>query len=108
MLKPSAKSVLLPLRLTTAASATDTAIHKKIFRSGFITRIISNEEIKDTMKIVKSFEDSDISIKSVSEAIINEAKEQKWGFLGMLLGTHLTVKGTIRVGEGTTGAGVKI
>ena len=50
MLKPLAKSVLIPLGLTTAASATDAAIHKKTSGSGNITLIISKEEIKDTMK----------------------------------------------------------
>ena len=39
------------------------------------------------MKIVKSLEDSGLLIKEVSEAIKNEAKEQKGGFNGILLGT---------------------
>ena len=51
--------------------------------------------------------------KGVSETIKNEWKEQKGGFLGMLLSTLcasllgklLTGKGTIRVGEGTNRAG---
>ena len=55
VLKPLSKSVLIPLGLT-AASATDTAIHKKMFGSGFTTLINSNEEINDIMKIVKSLE----------------------------------------------------
>ena len=50
-LKTLAKSVLKPLGLTAAASAIDPAIHKKIFGSGFITLIISNEEMEDMMKI---------------------------------------------------------
>ena len=45
VLKLLAKSVLIPLGLTAAASATDAAIHKKMFRSGTTTLIISNEEI---------------------------------------------------------------
>ena len=49
--------------------------------------IISNEEMDDIMKIVKSLEESGLLIKVVSETIKNEAKEQKRGFLGMLLGT---------------------
>ena len=85
--KPLAKSVLIPLGLMAAASATDAAIHKKLFGSGFTTLIISNEEMEDIMKIVKSLEDSGILIKCVSEKIKNEAKEQKGGFLRMLLGT---------------------
>ena len=58
VLKPLAKSVLIPLGLTAAASATDPTIHKKMFGSGFTTLIISNEEMEDIMKIVKSLEDS--------------------------------------------------
>ena len=57
VLKPLAKSVLIPLGLTAAASATDAGIHKKIFESGMTTLIISNEEMNDIMKIVKSLEE---------------------------------------------------
>ena len=51
VLKPLAKSVLILSGLTTATSATDAAIHKKMFGSGTTTLIISNEEINDIMKI---------------------------------------------------------
>ena len=113
VLKPLAKSVLIPLGLTAAASATDPTIHKKMFGSGFTTLIISNEEMEDIMKIVKSLEESGLSIKDVSKTIKNEAKEQKGWFLEMLLGTLgarllgnlSTGKVTIRVGEGTIRAG---
>ena len=44
LLKPLAKSVLVPLGLTAAASATDVAIHKKMFWSGTTTLINSNEK----------------------------------------------------------------
>ena len=87
VLKPLAKSVLIPLGLTAPTSATDAAIHKKMFGSGFITLIISNEEMNDIMKIIKSLEESGLLTKGVRETIQNEAKEQKGGFLGMLLGT---------------------
>ena len=40
--------------------------------------------MNDTMKIVKSYEESE---KGVSETIEKEAEEQKGGFLGMYLGT---------------------
>ena len=43
--------------------------------------------MNDIIKIIKSLEESDLLIKDVSETIQNEAKEQKGGFLGMLLGT---------------------
>ena len=56
VLKPLAKSVLIPLVLAAAVSATDTTIHKKMFRSGMTTLIISNEEMNDIMKIIKSLE----------------------------------------------------
>ena len=60
-----------------------------------------------------SHEESGLLIKCVSEKIKNKAKEQKGGFLGMLLGTLrdsllgnlLTSNGTIRAGEGTIRAG---
>ena len=52
--KLSAKSVFITLGLTVATSATDEAIHKKMFGTGFTTLIFSNEEINDIMKIVKS------------------------------------------------------
>ena len=63
--------------LTAAASATDAAIHKKMFGSGFATLIISNEEMNDIMKIFKSLEESRLLIKGVFETIKNELKEQK-------------------------------
>ena len=115
VLKPLAKSFLIPLGLTAAASATHAAIHKTIFGSGFTTLIISKEEIEDIMRIVKSVEESGSSIKGVSETVKNEGKEQNWGFFGMLLGTKgasllgnlLTGKGTIRAGEVTIREGEK-
>ena len=106
--KPLAKSILIPLRLTAAASAADAAIHKKMFGSETTALIISNEEVNDIMKIIKSLEESGLLIKGFSKTIKNEVKEQKGGFLGMLLGTLGAVllgnlligKGTFRAGEG--------
>ena len=68
------KSALIPLELTAAWSATDAAIHKKIFGWGITTRIISNKEMNDFMKIVKSLEEFGSLPKGVSEIIKNEAK----------------------------------
>ena len=51
------------------------------------TLIISNYEMEDIIKIVKSLKDSGLLLKEVSETIQNEAKEQKGGFLSMLLRT---------------------
>ena len=109
VLRLLAKSVLIPLGLTAAASTTDAAIHKKMFGSGFATRVISNEEMNDIMKIVKSLEESGSLIKDLSGTIKNETKEQKGGLLGMslatlgasLLGNLLTDKVTIIAAEGT-------
>ena len=69
--------------------------------------------MNDIMKIVKFLEESGLLIKAVSETIQNEAKEQKVGFLSMLLGTLgasslenlLTGKDTIRANEGTISSG---
>ena len=121
VIKPLAKSVLVPLGLTAAASAADSGIHKKVLGSGSdhnnTILIISNDEMDDIIKIVKSLEDSGVLLKGVSETIQNEAKEQRGGFLSMLLGTlgasllgdilskGLSGKGVIRAGEGTIRAG---
>ena len=121
VIKPLAKSVLVPLGLTAAASAADAGIHKKILGSGSDNNntilIISNDEMDDILKIVKSLEDSGVLLKGVSETIQNEAKEQRGGFLSILLGTlgasllgdilpkDLSGKGVIRAGEGAIRAG---
>ena len=63
VIKPLAKSVLVPLRLTVAASAADAGIHKKISGSGQPNNtilIISNDEMDDILKIVKSLENSGV------------------------------------------------
>ena len=78
-----AKSVLVPLGLIAAASAADVAIQKKIFGSDIAASIISNEEMEDIMKIVKSLEESGLLTKGICETNKNEAKEQKGIFLLM-------------------------
>ena len=82
-----AKNILAPFGITTTASVIDAGIQKKIHGSGTTTLIISNEEMNDIMKIVEGLEDSKILLKGVTKTIKNKAKEQKVGFLGMLLGT---------------------
>ena len=84
VLKPLAKNILIPLRLTAAASTAHVTIHKKMFGSGSPSELasrmittISNEDINDVMKIVKSLEGSGLLIKCVKETIKNEANEQK-------------------------------
>ena len=67
LIQPLAKSVLIPLRLTGAASAADAGIHKKILRSGHnTTLIISNNDMENILKIVKSLEDSELLLEGVS------------------------------------------
>ena len=75
VLKPLAKRVLIPLGLTVAASATDAAIHKKMFGSGNTTLKIPNEEMNDILKIVKSIEESGLLIKDVRISVKNKPKE---------------------------------
>ena len=62
-----AKSVMVPLALTKAASATAAAIKEKRSGSGTSSQIVSNEEMDDILKIVKSLKESGLLIKSVSE-----------------------------------------
>ena len=119
-LKPLAKSVLIPLGSTAAASAIVAAIQKKIFGSCMARLIVSNEEMNNIMKTIEPLEESGLLIKDVSKKTKNEAKEGTGGFFGMLLGTLgatllgylLTDKevirandGKIRTGEGTVRVG---
>ena len=105
---PLAKNILALLGITAAASAIDAGIQKKIHGSGTTTLIISNKEMNDIMKIVQAFEDSNILLKGVTKTIKIETKEQKGGYLSMLLGTLganllgniLTGKGLVRAGSG--------
>ena len=98
---PWAKNVLAPLRITAATSAIDAGIQKKIHGSGTKTLIISNEEMNDIMKIIQTLEDSNILLKRVTKTIRNETKEQKGGFLSMLLGTlAASLLGNLLAGKG--------
>ena len=88
-----------------------------MFGSGTATLIIPNDDMDDILKIVKSLEDSNVLLKGDSETIQHEAKEQRGGFLIILLGTlgasllgdilskGLSGKGVLRAGEGTIRAG---
>ena len=72
------------------------------------TLIMSNHEIEDIIKIVKSLEDPGLLLEGVTKTVQNEVKEQKGGFLSMLLGTLgasllgnlLTSPGVNRAGKG--------
>ena len=103
---PLAKNVLAPLGITAAASAIDAGIQKKIHGSGTTTLIISNEEMNDIMKIVQALEDSNILLKGVTKMIEDETKEQKGGFLSMLLGTlGASLLGNLLAGKGIARTG---
>ena len=114
---PLAKNALAPLGLSAAMSAIDGSIKKKTLGSGATTLIISNDEMEGILKIVKSFGNSGVLLKGVSERIQHEAKEQRGGFLSMLLGNlgasllgdilskGFFGKGVVRAGEGTIRAG---
>ena len=81
---------------------------ENIHGSGNKTLIISNEEMNDIIKIIEALENSNILIKGVAKTIKNKTKEQKGGFLSMLLGTLgasllgnlLTGKRIVRAGTG--------
>ena len=107
VIKPLAKSVLIPLGLTAAASAADAGIHKKILGSGNMTTlIISNDEIEDIIKIVKSLEDFGLLLKGISETVQNEVKDQKGEFFNMLLGTLAArLLRNLLTGQGINGTG---
>ena len=114
---PLLKSVIKPLGmlgLTAAASATDAKINKKILGSGnHTTLIISNDDLNNVLQVIKSLENSSILLDGITETVKNEVKEQKGGFLSMLLGTlgasllgdlltkSLSGRGVIRAGKGT-------
>ena len=119
VMKPLAKSVLIPLKLTATELAADSGMNKKISGS----RIMSNDEWKEIMKIVESLEDSGLLLKGVNETIQNEVKEQK-GIISMSLGTlgaslsenmnmlagkekNTAGKGFIRIGYGSKTSSIK-
>ena len=114
---PLAKNVLTPLvtplGLTAAMFAIDGSIQKKIHGSG-VKLIIEQEDMEIIMKIIKALENYGILLKGVSKTIKNETKEQRGGFLSMLLGilgasllgNLLTGgKGIMRAGDGTVRPG---
>ena len=110
---PLAKNVLAPLGLTAAMSAIDGTIQNKIHGSG-IKLIIEQEDMNDIIKIIEALENSGILLKGVTKTIENETKEQRGGFLSMLLGTlgasllgNLLTggEGIVRAGEGVVRAG---
>ena len=109
IITPLAKSVLIPLRLTAAASVADAWIHKKILEWGNTTLIILNKYMEDLIKIVKSLEGSGLLLKGVIESVQNEVKGQKGGFLSTSLGTLGTsLLGNLLTGKDAFHAGTAI
>ena len=103
-----AKNVLAPLGLTAAMSAVDGSIQKKMRGEG-VKLVIEQEDMNDIMKIIEALENSGILLKEVTKTIENDTKEQRGGFLSMLLGTLgatllgnllTSGKGIVRAGEG--------
>ena len=93
-------------------SAIDGSIQKKMGGEG-IKLVFEQEDVNDIMKIIETLENSGILLKGVKKTIENETKEQRGGFLSMLLGTLgasllgnlLSGKGIMRDGEGIVHAG---
>ena len=83
---PLAKNVLAPLDLTAAMSAIDGSMQKKMRGDG-IKLVIEQEDMNDIIKIIEALENSGILLKGVTKTIENKTKEQRGGFLSMLLGT---------------------
>ena len=107
VLKPLQKSVLIPIGLTAVTLALDVGFNRMAIL------VILNEKMEDIMKAIKPLEESGLLIKGASETIENKAKEQKGGFVGILLGTLgagllgnlLASTEVIRFGEETIRAG---
>ena len=98
----------MPLGLTAVALAADAGLHNKILGSRKTSLVISNDEMKDIMKKVKSLEDSGLLLKGVTKTIEIKTKEWRGAFLSMLLGTSgasliwnlLSDRGVIRAEDG--------
>ena len=93
---PLLKNVLAPLALTSAMSAADAGIQKKIRGSGTkggkldnsdITITISSKDMGDIMEIIHMLEENGILVNGTAETTVEEINNQRGGFLGMLLGT---------------------
>ena len=121
VLKSSAKNFLLPFELSSGISAVDSAIQKEIYGSNrpsdsalrTTALIISNEEMEYITKIVKSLEESGLLIQEINKITKTKTKEQKDGFLSVLLGTlaasilgkALAGRGIVKAGQGIIRAG---
>ena len=83
VIKSVAKSVLIPLGLIAVAAAADAGLCKNVLESGHntATTIISNDQMENIIKTIKSFEDLRLLLKEASETIQNDIKNKKEGIL---------------------------
>ena len=103
---------MFPLGLSAGMSTADAAIQKNIYGSGTTALLISNEEMEYIIKTVKSLE-SELLLRGTMKQLKIKQKQQKVGFLPMLLGTLaasilgsvLAWRRVIRAGEGTIRTG---
>ena len=70
----------MPLGVAAAMSATDAAIQKEILELGMATLLISNEEMEDKLKIVKSLEESGLLIQDISKQLKRKQKSKEVHF----------------------------
>ena len=94
---PLAKNFSIPLGLTAAASATDAAIQKKIYRSGFTALIIWNKEIGKIMKTVKSLEESGLLIEGAKKQLKMKQQNKKRNFLACYYTLAVSLLGNMLV-----------
>ena len=109
VIKPLAKSVLIPLGLAAAVSGSGRPLFSLLHNNNNAILIISNDEMKDTVEIVESLEDSGLLPERANETIQNKAKEQRGQFLSMLLGRlGASLLGDILKDRGINRAGKRI
>ena len=106
------KYFLATLANMASASAKDGAFRRAMHGRGVliagngITLVISNNEMDDFIKIIKSFEHSGVLIEGVTETVKKEIKKQVGGFFGMLLGiSDASIFVIMFTGKGIVGVG---
>ena len=103
---PLEENILAQLEIIAAASAVNARMQKKTHGSGTTNLIVLNNKMNDIIEIVQTLAGFNILQKGVTEAIKNKIKEQKEGFLGMLLGTlRASLLENILAGKGIVRAG---
>ena len=67
-------------------------VFKNTFGSETKTSIVSNEEMENIIKVIKSLKISGLLIKVVTQTIENETNKQRGGFFAVLLGIVSSTK----------------